>query len=63
MTKKTTSGKSGLPRGVMLNAYPDSIGKNLADTVSMLQRPELQDAFPTRIDVVKTADGSTVRVA
>jgi len=29
----------------MLNAYPDSIGTNQADTVAMLQRPEFQDAF------------------
>ena len=29
----------------MFNAYPDSIGRNLADIVGMLQRPEFQDAF------------------
>jgi sucrose phosphorylase len=34
-----------LPNGVMLNAYPDSIGKKLADIVEFLQRPELKDAF------------------
>jgi sucrose phosphorylase len=34
-----------LPRGVMLNAYPDSIGKRLSDTVEMLNRPEFKDAF------------------
>jgi Alpha amylase, catalytic domain len=34
-----------LPRGVMLNAYPDSIGKSLSDTVELLNRPELKDAF------------------
>ncbi len=34
-----------LPSGVMLNAYPDSIGKNLADTVEFLKRSELKDAF------------------
>ena len=34
-----------LPRGVMLNAYPDSIGRQLADTVKMLQRPEFEGAF------------------
>jgi sucrose phosphorylase len=34
-----------LPAGVMINAYPDSIGKNLADTVAFLKRPELKDAF------------------
>lgn len=31
--------------GVMLNAYPDSIGKTLSDTLSMLQRPEFKDSF------------------
>ncbi|WNH14327.1 glycosidase [Thalassobellus suaedae] len=34
-----------ITNGVMLNAYPDSIGKNLSDTVSMLQMPEFKDAF------------------
>ena len=34
-----------LPAGVMFNAYPDSIGKRLADTVDFLKRPELKDAF------------------
>jgi sucrose phosphorylase len=34
-----------LPRGVMFNAYPDSIGKNLSDAVRLLQRPELRDVF------------------
>jgi len=34
-----------LPGGVMLNAYPDSIGKRLADIVEMLKRPEFKDAF------------------
>ena len=29
----------------MLNAYPDSIGKSLSDTVELLKRPELKDAF------------------
>ncbi|MDX2505372.1 MAG: glycosidase [Gammaproteobacteria bacterium] len=29
----------------MLNAYPDSIGVKLADTVEFLKRPELKDAF------------------
>ena len=45
MTTRTISEKARLPKGVMLNAYPDSIGRNLADTVGMLQRPEFQDAF------------------
>ena len=34
-----------LPRGVMFNAYPDSIGRNLADIVHMLKRPEFKDVF------------------
>jgi sucrose phosphorylase len=34
-----------LPRGVMFNAYPDSIGKSLSDTVDLFKRPELKDAF------------------
>ena len=29
----------------MLNAYPDSIGQRLADTVELLKQPELKDAF------------------
>lgn len=32
-------------RGVMFNAYPDSCGATLAECVSLLQRPELSDAF------------------
>ena len=39
-----TSGKK-LNNGVMLNAYPDSIGKNLHDMVSMLKKPEFKDVF------------------
>jgi sucrose phosphorylase len=34
-----------LPKGVMFNAYPDSIGRNLADIVHMLKRPEFKDVF------------------
>jgi sucrose phosphorylase len=34
-----------LPNGVMFNAYPDSIGKSLSDTVELLKRPEFRDAF------------------
>jgi sucrose phosphorylase len=34
-----------LPKGVMFNAYPDSIGAKLSDVVSMLQRPEFRDTF------------------
>jgi sucrose phosphorylase len=34
-----------MPKGVMFNAYPDSIGRNLADIVQMLKRPEFKDVF------------------
>ena len=33
------------PIGVMLNAYPDSIGGTLGDIVAVLKRPELKNAF------------------
>ncbi len=39
------STKNDLPNGVMFNAYPDSIGRNLADTVQMLKRPEFKEVF------------------
>lgn len=31
--------------GVMLNAYPDSIGHKLSDTIEMLKLPEFKDVF------------------
>ena len=31
--------------GVMLNAYPDSVGNNLQDMISMLQLPEFKNTF------------------
>jgi sucrose phosphorylase len=34
-----------IPKGVMFNAYPDSIGGTLADIVAMLKRPELKNVF------------------
>jgi len=34
-----------LPTGVMLNAYPDSIGGRLSDIVDVLKRPEFKDTF------------------
>ncbi len=34
-----------LPNGVMLNAYPDSIGEKLSDIVDMLKRPEFDGVF------------------
>lgn len=36
---------NGISNGVMFNAYPDSIGENLGDTVAMLQKPEFKDTF------------------
>lgn len=45
MNSKPESRTQTLPSGVMLNAYPDSIGKKLADIVQFLQRPELKDTF------------------
>lgn len=45
MKTEVMSTKIDLPNGVMFNAYPDSIGRNLADTVCMLKRPEFKDAF------------------
>ena len=39
--KKNTS----INNGVMLNAYPDSIGNNLSDIVRMLKMPEFKNAF------------------
>ncbi|WP_405202234.1 glycosidase [Dokdonia sp. LLG6352-1] len=36
---------SQIPNGVMLNAYPDSIGTNLSDIVALLQEPALKDVF------------------
>ncbi|MBU3010594.1 glycosidase [Polaribacter vadi] len=34
-----------ISNGVMLNAYPDSIGSNLSDTIAMLKMPEFKDVF------------------
>jgi len=45
MDTQPTIHKQSLPGGVMLNAYPDSIGGKLADLVAMLKRPELEGAF------------------
>ncbi len=45
MSNDPDSKLQALPRGVMLNAYPDSIGEKLSDTVALLKRPELADAF------------------
>jgi sucrose phosphorylase len=45
MNGKATASPQVLPRGVMLNAYPDSIGDRLADAVSLLRRPEFNGVF------------------
>jgi sucrose phosphorylase len=45
MNTKGVSSINGLPKGVMFNAYPDSIGRNLSDIVRMLRRPEFEDVF------------------
>lgn len=34
-----------ISNGVMLNAYPDSVGSNLSDVITMLQMPEFKDVF------------------
>lgn len=36
---------NSIHNGVMLNAYPDSIGSNLKDVITMLHLPEFKDAF------------------
>ncbi|MGB7933731.1 MAG: glycosidase [Gammaproteobacteria bacterium] len=45
MNAEVVSIKDRMPKGVMFNAYPDSIGRNLADIVHMLKRPEFKDVF------------------
>nr|WP_298991502.1 alpha-amylase family glycosyl hydrolase [uncultured Polaribacter sp.] len=37
--------KTALSNGVMLNAYPDSIGIKLSDAIEMLQKKEFKDVF------------------
>ncbi len=36
---------SSITNGVMLNAYPDSIGVNLYDMITVLQMPQFKDVF------------------
>ena len=36
---------NSISNGVMFNAYPDSIGSKLSDTVKLFQRPEFKDVF------------------
>jgi sucrose phosphorylase len=45
MNSEDASKNDKLPKGVIFNAYPDSIGRNLADIVHMLKRPEFKDVF------------------
>ncbi len=45
MKTEDMSTKIDLPRGVIFNAYPDSIGRKLADITRMLQMPEFKDVF------------------
>ena len=45
MTDTAVSTQDGMPNGVMCTPYPDSIGRNLADIVHMLKRPEFKDVF------------------
>ena len=45
MTRNPDPIKQTLPRGVMFNAYPDSIGERLSDAVALLKRPEFENAF------------------
>lgn len=45
MSMQRTSSNQCLPQGVMLNAYPDSIGERLSDLVALLQRTEFERAF------------------
>ena len=45
MSSEVVSTKLEIPKGVMLNAYPDSVGGKLADIVAVLKKPELRDVF------------------
>jgi len=42
---KATNNSQTIDNGVMLNAYPDSIGTNFSDIVTMLQMPQFKDVF------------------
>jgi sucrose phosphorylase len=37
--------RDNISKGVMLNAYPDSIGENLKDIITVLQMPEFKNTF------------------
>jgi len=45
MNHESDSVNPSLPTGVMFNAYPDSIGVCLADTMQLLADPALRDVF------------------
>jgi len=45
MTSDRVSKNPDLRNGVMLNAYPDSIGRNLTDILGVLGLPEFEDVF------------------
>ena len=53
MNQRPDAPTNALPRGVMLNAYPDSIGTRLADTV---------DALSDRLSPASLADDATSSV-
>lgn len=45
MTSDLAPTRRDLPNGVMLNAYPDSIGETLADIMGVLELPQFEDVF------------------
>jgi sucrose phosphorylase len=45
MTEEHKNSRQSSLNGVMFNAYPDSIGCTLADTMQLLSNPLLEDAF------------------
>ncbi len=45
MKTEVMSAKIDFPKGVIFNAYPDSIGRKLADIVAMLRKTEFNDVF------------------
>ncbi len=44
-SKEVRSTENNIPNGVMLNAYPDSIGTNLSDIITVLKHPAFKDVF------------------
>ena len=45
MQKENSPNTDSIYNGVMLNAYPDSIGVKLSDTISMLKMPQFKGVF------------------